>query len=133
MSKFQPLVLLVEPQAGRTLDTAAFVTVAPDAHRDHAGIIGFRDRLTAAAWREAVGHPRLEFFPVRTEAVMEKFAATALMRLDYRYVALGGADPAEELDLYQWLLGRQPWPSSLTEFLDGHDWAQPLDALYDLK
>jgi hypothetical protein len=126
-------MLLVEPQAGRTLDTAAFVTVPPDSHREHASLIGFYDRLGAAAWREAVGHPRLEFFPVRTEAVMERFAATALMRLDHRYVAIGGSTPVAEVDLYQWLLGRQPWSHALTTFLDGQEWAQPLDSLYDLK
>ena len=140
MSDFQPLVLLCEPQAGRALNTACFVTVPPDARRPHPGIIGFRSRLSAAAWREAVRQPTLAYFPVRTEAAMERFAAAALIRLGHRYVAIGcqpvpAPEPlgGDEFDLYDWLLNRQPWSAHLLDFLGEHAWDRGFEALYGLE
>lgn len=127
---FHPLLLLCDPKAGRAVENAAFVTI------EHApgqfALLGFRGRGDAAGWREATGHTHLEVFPVRSEAILDKVAATALARVGCRYLVIG-AQPVpppepDPLDLQAWLRDRQPWSLPLLDFLAKHEWLTGLEA-----
>ncbi len=129
-ARLVPCYLLVEPHAGRTVDTAAVVTVQG---ARGPGVAAFSSRPQAARWREAAGHP-LTLRAVRTTDTWGRLAATALFRHRCDWVVWnpqGDADPrAIVTDLGAWFDAQRPWAGALGDFLRDRGWWAEASALF---